>query len=255
MVLGFDIFRARFGRDIIAEFMPSAYPSNKVVIVTPGCPGYPGNKRDLMQLLSRKGYWSIVPSYRGTWESGGMFLEYPPSDDVIIIIDELSLGFRDLWSSAEYRIEDPQIYLLGASFGGPAAILASRDARVKKAATISAVTDWRDQEHTVEPLHLMDQYVASAYGMAYRTNEKVYAKLAQGDFYNPTHEQSSIDGSKLLLIHALDDKVVHHAPAETFAKATGAKLITLRSGGHMGVRSATVPSLWRVIERHFSGKK
>ena len=246
-----ELFRTRFGADIVAEFLPAKKASNKVAIITPGAPGYPGGKEELMELLSNKGYFAILPRYRGTWESNGTFLEYPPSDDVIVIIDELSIGFRDIWSSTEYRIENPEVYLIGGSFGGPASILASRDERVKRVATISAVTDWRQQRHTMEPLDQMSSYVPQAFGPTYRAEPSVWNKLDVGDFYNPVHEQDSIDGGKLLLIHAKDDRIVHAEPSEQFAKHVGATFILLPNGGHMGASSAVDPKLWRHIEKFF----
>lgn len=247
--------RTRFGRDIVAEFMPSERGGNRVAIITSGAPGYPGGKGELMQLLSEKGYCAIVPRYRGTWESDGSFLEYPPSDDVITIIDELSVGFRDLWSSAEYRISEPEVYLIGGSFGGPAALLASRDVRVVKAVTISAVVDWRMQEHTLEPLDLMSMYMPQAFGPTYRSQEDAWKKLAQGGFYNPVDEKESLDGKKLLMFHAKDDKVVPFAPAEDFAREVGATFIPLKRGGHMGAGNAKEPYFWKYINRFFSGKR
>lgn len=251
-----QIYRTRFRSGILAEFLPPEKTNghNKVAIVISGQPGYPGSKRDLLMRLSRKGYFTFVPRFKGTWESEGTFLEASPHEDIISMIDELPLGFRDIWSTAEYRIHNPEVYLIGASFGGAAAILASRDPRVKKAAAISPVTDWREQEHTVEPLDMMNDFVEKAFGPAYRSSPLAWKKLARGDFYNPVHEQSTIDGSKLLLIHAKDDRVVHFEPAEKFAKETKAKFIALATGGHMGVSSAHETSLWKHIEKFFNAK-
>ena len=249
-----ETFRTRFGKDIVAEFLPPTNTSNKVAIITTGAPGYPGGKEELMTLLAKKGYFVIVPRYRGTWESDGTFLEFSPDEDVVIIMDELPIGFRDIWSSTEYRIEEPEIYLIGGSFGGAAALLASRDERVKKVATISAVTDWREQKHTVEPLDMMSSYVPQAFGPMYRAEPSIWNKLAVGDFYNPTHEQDSIDGKKLLLIHAKDDRVVHAEPAERFANHVGAKFVLLPTGGHMGAGSAREPHIWKIIETFFTQK-
>lgn len=246
-----EIMRTRFGSDIVAEFALPAKPSNKVVIITSGAPGYPGGKDALMELLAKHGYWSFVPRYRGTWESGGTFLEFPPDEDVIMMIDELSFGFRDIWSSAEYRIENPQVYMIGGSFGGAAALLASRDTRIRKVATISAVTDWRDQEHTVWPLDTMSTYVPQAFGTMYRATPDVWMKLSRGDFYNPMQAAHEIDGKKLLMFHAKDDRVVHIDPAIQFAKKTGARLVQLPSGGHMGASTASTPRLFKHIERFF----
>lgn len=245
--------RTRFGPDIVAEFMPPERSSSKVLILLAGCPGYPGGKEEVMDFYARRGFWVIVPRYRGTWESGGSFLEYAPSEDVVTVMDNLGY-FEDLWSGAKHTVKDPEVYLIGGSFGGPAALLASRDARVKKAATISAVTDWTDQQHTVEPLDVMSAYLPAAFGMTYRGEPDSYMKLAKGDFYNPMSEKATIDGAKLVLIHANDDRVVHPGPAATFAKETGAKLVLLPSGGHMGSSAAAKPHIARHILEHFKGE-
>lgn len=249
------ISRTRFKKSgIVAEFLPPQGEVKKVAIVTAGAPWYPSAKEELLQRLSKNGFFAFVIRYRGTWESDGLFLEHSPHEDVLAVMDEITTGFRDAWSSGEYKIHDPEVYLLGGSFGGAASILASRDERVKKAATLSAVTDWRDQEHTVEPLEFMGSYIEEAFGPAYRSTPKAWEKLIPGDFYNPTHEQDSIDGKKLLLIHAQDDAVVHHQPAERFAAHTGATFISLKTGGHMGVGSATDPKLWKHIHKFFTAK-
>lgn len=254
MQLGFEIFRTRFARDIVAEFLPPVGSSNKVAIFSTGAPGYPGEKRELMEMLAKRGYWAIVPRYRGTWESDGTFLEFPPSDDIKLVMDGVTEGFIDLWSGGEYRVHEPEFYLLGGSFGGPSAILNSGDVRVRKAIAISAVVDWREQAHTVEPLELMSEYVPKAFGAAYRAPEQVWHKLAEGNFYNPVTSRDMVDGTKLLFIHASDDKVVHAAPARAFAKEIGAQFIELSSGGHMGVGSAREPRLWKYIEKYLKTK-
>ena len=246
----FPLSRTRFGTDIVAEFVQPEQSSNKVIIFSTGCPGYPLGKEELMHHYARKGYWAIVYAYRGTWESGGTFLECPPSEDIVTIIDNLG-RFDDIWSGAEHRIQNPEVYLIGGSFGGAATILASRDARVKKAVGLSAVTDWLDQQHTLEPLAVMNDYIPKAFGMAYRGEQEVYRKLLVGDFYNPMHEKDSIDGSKLLLIHAKDDRIVHSMPAETLAHEIGAEIIILSSADHMGAGYAKEPHIAKHIEKFF----
>lgn len=245
--------RTRFGADIVAEFLPPERESTKVVIFSSGCPGYPLGKDELMRKFSRMGYWTILYAYRGTWESGGTFLEYPPSEDVTTIINNLG-KFEDLWSGAEYSIQNPEMYLIGGSFGGAATILASRDPRVKKAVALSAVTDWRAQAETLEPLETMNEYLPKAFGNGYRGEQEVYRKLLVGDFYNPTFEKETLKGEKLLLIHYKHDLVVHSAPAEALARDIGAKFVMLPGDMHMGVRSALLPNVFRHIEKFFKGK-
>lgn len=249
---GLQVFRTRFANDIVAEFLPAHnLSSQKVAILTPGCPGYPGGKTELMKLLARQGFWSIVPSYRGTWESRGEFLALSPHEDVLDVMDGVRAGFYDLWGGTEHQVKDAAFYLLGGSFGGAAALLASRDPRVKKAATLSAVVDWREQENTMEPLNVMAEYLPSAYGMAYRTHPDAWKRLSMGDYYSPVYVQEELDASKLLLIHAKDDLVVHAAPARKFSEEIGARYIELQKGGHMGVHHAALPRIWKYVKRHF----
>lgn len=255
MQLGLETFRTRFGSDIVAEFRPAPYESRKVAILLAGCPGYPMGKRDLSLLLHRKGFLVIIPAYRGTWESGGSFLEFPPSDDVEMIISQLPEGFVDLWSGGTYSMKDPEVYLFGGSFGGAAALIASKHPSVKKAVSISGVVDWADQEHTVERLDVMAEYLPKAFGSAYRSSDPdAYMKLAKGDFYSPLREKASLDGSKLLFIHAKDDRIVHSAPAKALAAELGSRYVELKGDTHMGVGAAADPKLWKHIERHLKGK-
>ncbi|MCI0597851.1 alpha/beta fold hydrolase [Candidatus Parcubacteria bacterium] len=251
MQWGFETFRTRFARDIVAQCRPAERETNKVAIVLPGCPGYPLGKRDLVTFLGRKGFFTIIPSYRGTWESDGVFLEHPPSEDVELIIDELPKGFMDLWSEGAYRIAEPEVYLIGASFGGAAAILASKHPRVKKAVSVSGVVDWREQQHTVEPIEFMSEYMPKAYGQGYRPGNDLAPRLSAGDFYNPVKEKDILDGTKLLLIHAKGDRVVHAAPAQQFAKGVGARYVELAGDEHMGVSMVPEPRIWKHIEKFF----
>jgi pimeloyl-ACP methyl ester carboxylesterase len=247
-----EVYRTRFKGDIVAEFMPAVRPSSrKVAILAAGCPGYPGGKRDVMQFLARRGYWSIVPIYRGTWESRGEFLAKSPHEDLVDVMDGVEQGFYDLWSGTEHQLTGASFYLVGGSFGGAAALLASRDPRVAKAAIISGVADWTKQQDTLEPLTSMAEYLPSAFGMAYRTHPDAWKKLAAGDFYNPVAEKDTLDGKKLLFVHAKDDLIVHARPARELAAEIGARYVELPKGGHMGVSSAAKPFVWKHIARHF----
>src|SRR3989344_3616458 len=91
------IFRTRFKKDIVCEFLPPARKSSRVVILCGGMPAYTGRKDALMEFFARKGYWVFLPRYRGSWESGGQFLKRSPHEDIIDVINGLSRGFPDLW--------------------------------------------------------------------------------------------------------------------------------------------------------------
>jgi len=241
------ILRTRIKKDIVCEFLPPAMSSRKVIILCGGMPGYPG-KSALPEFLSGKGFWVFVPRYRGSWENAGSFLKISPHRDVLDVVDQLPRGFHDLWSGKVHKITRPEIYLIGSSFGGPAVILASRDPRVRKAVALSPVTDWRVDSKT-EPIDKLGKFARAAFGAGYRGTEKDWGKLKDGTFYNPAHEVSSIDGAKLLMIHAMDDKIVYAKTSIAFASATGAQLVLLPRGGHLSVSNVTAPELWGKIRR------
>lgn len=248
------ILRTRFKKEIVCEFLPPAVkvragmkPSNKVVILCGGMPGYPG-KTALPEFLSKKGYWVFVPRYRGSWESSGSFLKISPHRDMLDVMDELPRGFRDLWSGKIYKILDPQIYLIGISFGGAAAILASRDPRVRRAVALSPITDLR-AETKAEPVNKLIAFTAAAFGNAYRGRARDWNKLKTGKFYNPMNGATSVDGAKLLIFHAKDDETVYAKTSAVFAHMTGAKLILLPHGGHFSTSNIITPKFWKPIER------
>jgi hypothetical protein len=76
------MFRTRFKKDIVSEFLPPSRPSKKqkLIILCDGMPSIP-RKPQLSEFLSRKGFWVIYPRYRGAWESTGEFLAKSPHAD------------------------------------------------------------------------------------------------------------------------------------------------------------------------------
>ena len=136
-------YRARFKQQIIAEFLPPARPrkKQKVIILCDGMPGIP-RKQALMEFLAAKGYWVFYPRYRGAWESGGEFLQKSPEQDIFDVIDELPKGICELAFGKRFSLQPDEIFVIGGSFGGAAAILASLDDRVKKVIANCPVVDW-----------------------------------------------------------------------------------------------------------------
>ncbi len=245
--------RARFKKDIICEFVVPNKKSNKVIIVCGGMPGYPGNV-EMLFWLSRRGYWVFSPRYRGTWESAGKFLQISPHKDVLDVIQQLPKGFRDLWSRKILKIKNPQIYLIGSSFGAPAVILASRSPKVKKAVAFSPVIDWLEQDkNEVEPIDFLARFISDAFGQGYRFVSEDWKKLKSGKFYNPAAVVKNLDSKKIFLIHAKNDKVTPFGPVKKFVKILGCKYLLLNKGGHMSVRNTIKPEFWRKI-RNFLKK-
>jgi pimeloyl-ACP methyl ester carboxylesterase len=238
--------RTRFG-EIVAEFMPPGKRSNKVVIFSPGVPSLPPRSQ-LAEFFARKGFWFFAPRYRGSWESGGKFLAVSPEKDILKVMNQLARGFRDAQSGEISKIKSPELLLLGGSFGGPAAMLHSKDPRVRKVITVSPVVDWR-AESRAESIDSVRKFTTLAFGEAYRFSGKAWAKLKTGTFYNPASSLQKIDGKKIVIVHAKDDRLVSFGPVKRFAKETGAHLILLPRGGHLSSTIITKPSLWKKIKK------
>ena len=234
--------RTRFAKDIVAEFLPPRRASRKVVLLLSGFPSTPG-KGGVLKFLSDRGYWAFHPRYRGTWESGGHFLARSPEEDVRDVIAGLSRGFKDAYNGEHYRVQPTELYLVGSSFGGAAALLASRDPRVTKAIAFSPVVDWTASSKT-ERFDFMELYVREGFGEAFRFRHADWKKLQRGRFYNPAAVAGSIDGRKILIVHAKDDAVVRWQPVARFAKTTSATLRLHKRGGHLSLSSIVQPAFY-----------
>lgn len=251
------MFRARFKKEILAEFLPPAPrgKKQKVIILCDGMPSIP-RKQPLAEFLSGRGYWVFYPRYRGAWESDGHFLERSPHEDVLDIVSEIQKGFREIAFGERFSITPHAIFVIGGSFGGPAAILSSRDSRIKKVVANCAVVDWailekEELQETSNPDYAA--YIREAFGYGYRLTNENWAKLYTGTFYNPVHHAAETDGSKIMMIHAQDDPYVPYALSRQFAERIGAKFKSLRRGGHIKTEYV-VRKYWPEIKKFFEGR-
>jgi pimeloyl-ACP methyl ester carboxylesterase len=125
------MFRTRFRQEIVAEFLPPSRlrKAQKLIILCDGMPSIP-RKQPLAEFLAAKGFWVIYPRYRGAWESGGEFLEKSPHQDILDnldILDELPKELEEIAFGRRFELSPDQIFVIGGSFGGAAAILLSLD--------------------------------------------------------------------------------------------------------------------------------
>jgi pimeloyl-ACP methyl ester carboxylesterase len=233
------MFRTRFARDIVTEFLPPARAGKRqrAIILCDGMPSIP-RKQPLAEFLSGKGYWVFYPRYRGAWESGGVFLGRSPHLDILDVIGGLSKEFRELAFGRRFRVSSDldEVFVIGGSFGGAAAILSSLDPRVKKVIANCPVVDWgilrREQKkETSNPSY--PAYIRAAFGNGYRLSDKNWKKLDRGHFYSPLYHAREITASKVMMFHAQDDPYIPWRSIQKFARLTGAQLKLLRRGGHL----------------------
>ena len=248
--------RTRFKKEIVAEFLPPARQrkKQKVIILCDGMPGIP-RKQGLMEFLAAKGYWVFYPRYRGSWESGGQFLQKSPDKDILDVIDELPKGVRELACGKRFALKPDEIFVIGGSFGGAAAILASLDDRVKKVIANCPVVDWKilaaeERLETSNPNYAA--YIREAFGNGYRLSDGNWRKLHSGRFYNPAHHVKEIDPEKIMMFHAKDDPYVPYKSVKDFAERTGVKLNSFARGGHLSTEMI-VQKYWKRIKKFFDG--
>ena len=249
-------FRTRFKKEIVAEFLLPVRPpkKQKVIILCDGMPGIP-QKQGLMTFLAGKGYWVFYPRYRGAWESGGKFLQKSPDRDILDVIDELPKGVRELAFGKRFSLQPDEIFVIGGSFGGAAAILASLDVRVKRVIANCPVVDWailakEEKLETSNPNYAA--YIREAFGNGYRLSDSNWRKLRGGRFYNPAHHVKEINPAKIMMFHAKDDPFVPYKSVKDFADRTGVKLNLFARGGHLGTQMI-VQKYWKLIRQFFDG--
>lgn len=247
------MLRTRFRKEIVAEFLPPLRPRQRqrVIIVCDGMPSIP-RKQPLVEFLAAHGFWTFYPRWRGSWESGGKFLEISPERDLLDVLDELPRGFREAAFGHEFKLTPDEVYIIGGSFGGTAALLASLDPRVTRVVATCPVVDWRPLGHDEETSNRSyPAYIREAFGNAYRLTGRNWSKLRTGKFFNPAAHIGEFDGSKILIFHAKDDPYIPWRGVRDFARAIGARLRLLPRGGHLSTQH-TVRQHWVAIQRFFN---
>jgi len=246
------VFRTRFKKEIVAEFLPPARSSKRqeVIILCDGMPSMP-RKQPLVEFLSGKGYWVFYPRWRGAWESGGQFLERSPHEDILDIVGELPRGFQELAFGRNFRCSPEKIFVIGGSFGGAAAILSSLDPRITKVIANCPVVDWsilrkEQKKETSNPSY--PAYIRAAFGNGYRLSAENWNKLQGGVFYNPAHHVKELTPSKILMFHAKDDPYIPWKVVDTYARSAGIRLKLLSHGGHLKTEYV-VRKYWPAIKQ------
>jgi dipeptidyl aminopeptidase/acylaminoacyl peptidase len=251
------MFRTRFKGEILAEFLPPsrAAKEDRVIILCDGMPSVP-RKQPLAKWLAHKGYWVFYPRYRGAWESGGEFLARSPHEDILDVIDGLGKPLTELAFGKKFEVKPSEIFVIGGSFGGAAAILSSLDERVTKVVANCPVVDWailKDEESTETSNASYTAYVREAFGNGYRLSARNWNKLRSGKFFNPAYYADEIDAKKVLMFHAKDDPHVPWRSVDKFAKKTGVKLRLFARGGHLKTEYVA-QKYWKEIQGFFGGK-
>jgi len=250
------MLRTKFAGDILTEFLPPSRRTKqqRVIILCDGMPSIP-RKQPLAEFLAAKGYWVFYPRYRGAWESGGRFLARAPHLDILDVVDGIQSQFREIAFGRRFRVRADEVFVIGGSFGGAAALLCSLDSRVKKVVANCPVVDWsilsgEQKKETSNPSYAA--YIREAFGLAYRLSDRNWKKLNDGKFYSPIYRVGQMNAEKIMMFHAQDDPFVPWRTVAKFARLSGAKLALLRRGGHLST-DMIVREYWGKISTFFRG--
>ena len=248
------MFRARFKKQIVTEFLPPSRTgrTHRIILLCDGMPSIP-RKQPLAEFLAGQGFWVFYPRYRGAWESGGEFLAQSPHQDILDVIEELPKGFRELAFGERFALKPDEVFVIGGSFGGPAAILSSLDKRVNKVIANCPVVDWSilpEAEKAETSNRNYAAYIRDAFGNGYRLPDRNWKKLRGGKFYNPAFHAEKINPAKIMIFHAKDDPNVPYKSVKDFAVETGIKLNSLQRGGHVST-DFIVRKYWPQIRKFF----
>ncbi len=251
--------RTKLKDQIVAEFLPPVKKSKqtKVIIILDGMPTVP-SKKSLLEFFSKKGFWVFHPRYRGTWESGGSLFQYSPAKDVKDVIDGIYNGFTsatdmDYQKQKHYKLKPDKLVIIGTSFGGPAALLNSSDARVDKVIAISSVIDW-NKPGKAEPIDQLIEFTKIYFGNGYRVFKNGWDKIQSGQFYNPINNIEQISGAKTLLIHAKFDPVCKYSEAKKFAQLTNSQFVAINSKDHWGLSNLMNQKYYKLISKFINTK-
>lgn len=246
------LLRTRLAGDIVAEFLPAIKQSNKVIFFCDGLPALP-SKKNLLEFWAHRGYWVIHPRYRGTWESSGEFLVDTPDKDILDIIDDLEKmkKITSLWDNISYNISPQEFYIIGSSFGGATALMASRSAKIKKVACICPLIDWLAPSENGD-FNKFNQFIKNAFGESYRFAPNAWEKMKTGNFFNPIKHLEEFRGNKIMLIQAADDLVCRPETAKIFAQKINCRLKMVKSGGHMSASIASKFRFYWPIKKFFN---
>ncbi len=237
--------RTRFAQDIVAEFYMPKKPSHKAIIILDGCPAMPSKKK-VGEFFAKKGYWVFHPRYRGSWESDGEFLAESPEVDVLMVAEGLNAGFMNVYDGIEYLLDISEIVVVGASFGGAAAMLSLKYPIIAKAVALSPVIDWKAPSKT-EPFDYLTYLLDEGFGAAYRPEKNAWKRLKGGKLFSPKTDAAQIDSSRLFVTHALDDKTIPVAPLRAFATKKKFKPLYIKKGGHFTTSMIMDKSIWAKV--------
>lgn len=221
--------------------------------------GIPGKEFQWMLPLNWLGFHVAYAPYRGTWGSAGKFL----SDDSEAL--SVTKDISDVIDFTKDRFDPPAVYCIGDCFGASPTLVASAGhSEVEKIFTFGGMiyTSSRASNQVYrtarnpkgekldrtrelgETLEVAAREGGELFNGYEGFDFKVWLKMLQGDTgLNPYLHKSELARKDILMMHAMDDRLVHYERTADFSEALYAycmkmelpikiKEELLKSGGH-----------------------
>lgn len=190
-------------------FMPPKEGPSPTAIILHGVPGIEKNY-DIAHAIRDAGWNSLIFHFRGSWGSQGLYQLATILDDVRAAVDFLDSGRIP-------EIDRRQLFLIGHSLGGWAAVLAGvQDPRVQGVCVYGAVTDLEDLAFSRSTIS--EEFIPWLNGVSPHAFASEWADLAQT--LSPVNSVSKLSPKPLLVIHSRVDESVPYSQSERlFANA------------------------------------
>jgi pimeloyl-ACP methyl ester carboxylesterase len=188
---------------IFFEYLLQPSPADAIIFFD----GFPSRyyKDDVLFFLYSKGYHVFFPRYRGTYQSGGKFLQTNVVSDFSRFMKKLNKGrVKNLWDGKTERFKIKRNILLANSFGGTLAL--GLAAKTKRFSHLILVATWDfEEDHNTKPITM---FTKRAFKNLYRFDfDDVKPSLKRMKELSKSYYTSRLD-IPILAFHNPEDKTV-----------------------------------------------
>jgi pimeloyl-ACP methyl ester carboxylesterase len=176
---------------------------------------------DIAYRLRDMGWHTLIPFFRGSWGSGGVYDITKQPEDVTAALDYL------LNTRADWEVDQQRIALVGYSLGSRAAIVtAHRDPRVEALVSISGIADF-------DELMLSEDFYRDAANFLTVSAPALHKQWSGlGGAENPITLIGQIR-QPALIIHGTEDEVVPYYMGSALHEARkDAEFVTIQGADH-----------------------
>jgi len=168
---------------------------------------------ELIKLFYDRGYNVFVPFYRGSYQSGGVFLSKNPIDDLISFMKNLEKGsVKELDNMKKMSFKTNKKLLIGNSFGGAVACgLVAKYPVFSHLILVSPIWDFQKLNEKGDEINLnnLGLLVKRAYKNCYRFEFKdLIKKLNKFPELKPEYYLEHLQKIPVLVFHDPNDKIV-----------------------------------------------